>query len=79
MHFVHEANRPAASQPTAHNNNGFNNIPEPRFRVTRLFIGGILKGLTHTGEQSFRSTVGFECHNPIGGSPYRITACEQII
>ncbi len=78
MHFVHDANRPAAGRPTEHNNNGFNNIPSPRFKVTRLFIGGNLEGLTYTGEQDFRSEVGFECHNPIGGSPYRIISVERV-
>lgn len=49
---------------------------EPQYRVTRLFIGGTLAGLTHTTVTSHKVEVGFECRKPIGGSPYRIIAVE---
>lgn len=79
MHFVHEANRPAASQPTAHNNNGFNNIPEqPKYRVTQEFTGGLLEGITANFIWRYCPAVGFRCDNPVGGSPYVVTAVEQI-
>ena len=51
------------------------------YRVTKLVTGGTLAGLTITEDYRFRSkapVVGFECTEPIGGSPYRIIAVEQI-
>lgn len=48
------------------------------FKVTKLFIGGILEGLTHTEITSVAWIVGQEVTNPIGGSPYRIIAVELI-
>lgn len=51
------------------------------YNVTKLFIGGTLEGLTITEEYKYRSkapVVGFECRNPVGGSPYRIIAVERI-
>ncbi len=47
-----------------------------KYKVTRLFIGGILKGLTYTETTSVKFTVGFVCRKPIGGSPYKIIAVE---
>jgi len=42
------------------------------YTVTKLFIGGMLDGLTYTFTTDIQYTVGWECHHPIGGSPYRI-------
>jgi hypothetical protein len=45
-----------------------------RYLVTRLFIGGLLEGLTYTAETSIAYQIGFTCHKPIfNGSPYTIT------
>lgn len=49
-----------------------------RYEVTRLFIGGMLEGTTHTGVTSVEFEVGFECLKPVGGSPYRITSVEVV-
>ncbi len=49
-----------------------------QYRVTRLFIGGILKGLTHTDLTTVKFEVGFICNRPCAGSPYRIIAVEKI-
>lgn len=49
-----------------------------QYKVTRLFIGGILKGLTHTGITTVKFEKGFICNNPIGGSPYKIISCEEV-
>ena len=48
------------------------------FQVTKLFIGGLLDGLTYTFVTSVRFEVGQEVLKPIGGSPYRIIAVERI-
>jgi len=42
------------------------------YTVTKLFLGGILDGLTYTFKTDIVYTVGWECLKPIGGSPYRI-------
>jgi hypothetical protein len=49
-----------------------------RYMVTRRFTGGILAGLTHTGETRHAAEVGTRVDKPIGGSPYVITECTQI-
>jgi hypothetical protein len=50
----------------------------PQYEVTREFIGGALKGLTHTEI----TTVGFKegqvVDAPIGGSPYRIISVKRL-
>ena len=48
------------------------------YQVTRLFVGGVLAGMTHTGTTNRQVRVGWECYNPIGGSPYRIVSCVKI-
>ena len=48
-----------------------------KFKVTRKFTGGLLKGQTFTEISTVDFPVGFECNKPIGnGSPYIITECE---
>jgi hypothetical protein len=49
-----------------------------KFLVTRRFTAGILQGLTHTAETAVKFEVGFRCERPCGGSPYVITAVEEI-
>ena len=49
-----------------------------RYMVTRRFTGGILAGLTHTGETRHAAQVGTRVDKPIGGSPYVITECVRI-
>jgi hypothetical protein len=48
------------------------------FEVTKLFIGGLLAGLTCTHKTRIRYPLGFECRHPIGGSPYRIIAIRRV-
>jgi hypothetical protein len=50
----------------------------PLYRVTKFFTGGLLAGITASEETTVRFDVGFECHKPSGGSPYKIVGCEQI-
>jgi len=48
------------------------------YKVTRLFIGGNLEGLTHTEITPVHFEVGFVCKKPCGGvSPYVIIAVEE--
>lgn len=49
-----------------------------RYKIIKLFIGGLLKGLTYEETRSFPMTVGFTCKHPVGGSPYKIILCEEI-
>ena len=49
-----------------------------RYMVTRRFTGGILAGLTHTGETRHAAQVGTRVDKPVGGSPYVITECVRI-
>lgn len=48
------------------------------YKITRLFIGGLLNGLTHTGTYTSPMTVGFVCQNPVGGSPYKVVECVEV-
>lgn len=50
-----------------------------RYRVTRLFTGGLLAGLTYTEVTTVEFAVGFTCERPVGGSPYRIIAVEVLV
>ena len=45
--------------------------------VTREFIGGALKGRTHTEVTSVAFTVGQIVSKPVGGSPYKIISVEK--
>jgi len=49
------------------------------YKITRLFIGGTLKGLTHTEITPVHFEVGFVCEKPCGvaSSPYVIIAVEE--
>lgn len=49
-----------------------------QFRIVRVFIGGLLGGITHTGIFDSPMPVGWVCEKPIGGSPYRIVECSEI-
>lgn len=49
-----------------------------RYMVTRRFTGGILDGLTHTGETRHAAKIGMRVDKPVGGSPYVITECIRI-
>jgi hypothetical protein len=51
---------------------------EATYKVTKLFIGGTLSGLTYTEQWTKAPQVGTEYQNPIGGSPYRIVAVEPM-
>lgn len=52
------------------------------YEVTRLFVGGLLKGLTHTSVQrhseGFQPKEGTLVSKPIGGSPYRILTVKEV-
>lgn len=48
------------------------------YKVTRRFTAGPLEGIEHTCETTIKYQIGFECKNPIGGSPYIITAVSPV-
>jgi hypothetical protein len=51
----------------------------PKYKVTREFTSGILKGLFYTEITSVFFLVGFECKHPCGGGdPYIITSVEMV-
>lgn len=45
------------------------------YHVTKLFIGGILNGITIVEVTTVPAKTGFVCKSPVGGSPYKIIAC----
>lgn len=50
------------------------------YYVAREFIGGLLKGLSHTERTSVEFKVGFVCRKPCGGSsPYKVTAVKPVV
>lgn len=55
-----------------------NSTKVPQFDVTKTFTGGLLAGLTITERTPVKFTVGFECHQPLGGSPYRIDDVKEV-
>lgn len=46
------------------------------FKVSKLFIGGLLDGITYIETLPFPMPVGLLVRKPCGGSPYKVTACE---
>lgn len=46
------------------------------FKVTKVFLKGILKGLTIVETTSVKFTVGKTYKACIGSSVYKVTACE---
>ena len=49
------------------------------YRVTVVFTGGLLVGLSRTDVRTYPLTVGWECAKPVGGtSPYRVTECVRL-
>jgi len=50
-----------------------------KYEVTKLFIGGILKGLTHTEKTTAKYSVGDVISKPYGHtSPYKIISVKAI-
>ena len=44
-----------------------------KYQITRLFTGGLLKGIEYTEVTSVFLPKGFSCEKPCGGgSPYKI-------
>lgn len=55
------------------------------YKITKLFIGGILEGLTHTSELTCDTTLGAPFtvgqvvkRSTYSPSPYRIIAVEEV-
>lgn len=48
------------------------------YRITKHFTDGLLKGLDYSETTTVRFEVGFVCLKPVGGSPYEITAVEEV-
>ncbi len=46
------------------------------YTITRLYTGGILKGLTYTERTDVWMEVGYLCERPYYGSPYRIVEAK---
>jgi hypothetical protein len=53
-------------------------MPETTYKVTKLFIGGTLSGLTYTEQWTKPPVVGTVFNNPIGGSPYQIISVQPM-
>ena len=50
-----------------------------KYRVTKLFIGGILEGLSRVEETSVAFKVGDVISKPCGGtSPYKVVSVEVL-
>jgi len=49
-----------------------------KYVVRRVFLSGILAGITHTEITTVRFDVGWTCEKPLGGDPYRIESCVPI-
>jgi len=49
-----------------------------KYKITRLFLDGNLKGLTHTEITSVKFEIGFIPSKPYFGSPYKIISVEEI-
>lgn len=50
-----------------------------KYKITKLFIGGILENLMIEEETNVEFEIGFTCNNPAGGSPYRIIDVKEIV
>lgn len=48
------------------------------YKITKQFIGGLLKGLTITEFTNIKFNTGFVCNKPIAGSPYKIINIEEV-
>jgi hypothetical protein len=48
------------------------------YKTTRRFTDGPLKGTTYTEVSTVKFPVGFNCPNPVGGSPYTIVSCTTV-
>lgn len=49
-----------------------------KFKITKRFLGGILKGITIEEYTNVKFEPGFVCEKPVGGSPYKIIAVETL-
>jgi hypothetical protein len=49
-----------------------------KYRVTKLFTGGLLEGLTIEETTTVLFPVGFVCEKPVAGSPYVVTGVEVL-
>lgn len=47
------------------------------YKITKLFTGGILKGMLMTERTYVKFEKGFSCKRPIAGSPYIIVRVEE--
>lgn len=53
--------------------------PTGLYRVKKLFIGGVLKGIESEFIGGVPFTTGFVCSYPAaGGSPYKIISCKPV-
>lgn len=48
------------------------------YEITKLFIGGLLEGIEIIERRNYPMEVGLVVANPVGGSPYKVIACQQI-
>ena len=52
--------------------------PKRKFWIVKMFVGGILDGLTYEEFTDVEFTIGQLIERPIGGSPYRIIIIERL-
>lgn len=49
-----------------------------KYKVTKLFVNGILKGLTYEEETSVKFEVGKVYYPAFGLSSYKVIKCEEV-
>jgi len=49
-----------------------------KYHVTKVFLSGILKGLSFTEKTSVKFKEGFIYKNPFSSSQYKILKCEEV-
>lgn len=49
-----------------------------KWKIVKLFIGGILEGLTYEEVTTVKFELGEEVKKPVAGSPYRIISVEYL-
>ena len=49
-----------------------------KYEIVKLFIGGLLKGLTYTEKTDIQFYINQTVSKPCGGSPYKIISVKDI-
>jgi len=49
-----------------------------KYEIVKLFIGGLLEGLTYTEKTDIQFHINQVVSKPCGGSPYKIVSVKEI-